>query len=75
MFFAGLHLLDPDKSSDAQWMCAMVNVEYNRTTYPCPVFDWITKNEASFAVGKGAFVINLKSYLSSCPDGISENTK
>lgn len=40
---------------DGNWMCLMVNVEYNETTYPCPVFDWITKKASSFAVGKGTF--------------------
>jgi len=42
---------------DGNWMCLMVNVEYNETTYPCPVFDWITKKASSFAVGKGTFLL------------------
>jgi len=62
MIFAGLIVWNPLVKlgiSEAQWMCAMVNVEYDGITYPCPVFDWITENEAPFAVGKGALFITL----------------
>jgi len=57
MFFAGLFVWNPLVKWlwKPQWMCAMVNVEYNGIAYPCPVFDWITEKEASFAVGKGTF--------------------
>jgi len=55
---AGLALLNPlgfVGVVDGNWMCATVNVEYKGTAYPCPVFDWITKHETSFAIGKGIF--------------------
>jgi len=60
MFFVGLVVLNPLRIvglMDANWMCSMVYVEYKGTTYPCPVFDWITETKSSFAVGKGTFFI------------------